>query len=137
MRKISNVLALIRTTNFLFILLFVHVNLSSSQQIDKQSFQAQLSNAINENFLKSVVIASNQSSSSISPSEFAQNLASFQTDLVRKRNAECLFEKHQRFEWSAVAFEKLNRSLLDSRPPSMDAKSFSQVIIDELNKKVA
>lgn len=114
---------------------------SSSNQIIDRNVREQIDKALSDQLLRSILEARgknetgilNQTPGSAGSSKYALNLADFQTDLVRKRNAECLFEKHQRFEWSAVEFKPFNRSILDLYRP---AQNLTQHFINELSKKV-
>lgn len=98
--------------------------------------QAMLSRELDQQLVRSIL----KNNTSQSKSQFANDLVSFQTNLVRKRNAQCLFEKHKRFEWSSVVLEKYNishfYSLLNNQTaPNLPPHSFNS-FLDELNKKV-
>lgn len=101
-------------------------------QVIGKSLQAKLSRELEQQLLRSVL--------KNNTSQFANELISFQTDLVRKRNAQCLFEKNKRFEWSSVVFEKYNvshfYSLLNNQSVSNSPPPEFASFLDELNKKV-
>lgn len=99
-----------------------------------KNLQAKISRELDLQLFRSVL------KNSTSQSQFVDDLVSFQTDLVRKRNAQCLFEKNKRFEWSSVMFEKYNIShfyslLHNQSAPNSPPPEFAS-FLDELNKKV-
>lgn len=119
---------------------------SENVGLTKES-RSQLQTTLNEQFLRSILVKSNGSlphgNKNDSVDDFARNLNSFQNELVRKRNAECLFEKHQRFEWSTIKFENFNRSIIEKWTSLNNRKlnlvgndNLTNLILYELNNKV-
>lgn len=108
--------------------------MGAKQHLLGGEIKSRIESDVNERLLKSILLKSNDGALR-NASYVVANLASFQVDLIRKRNAECIFDKHHRFEWSEVKLESFNRSVLSSSL-TIENDNLTNLIFDELNNKV-
>lgn len=132
MKSLRSLIFVIQIYFLLFELKFSIVTEKNSIHLSDES-KLILERILFEQFQNSILFNENVSDTteSSNSNDFSNNIKKFQTNLIRNRNAKCLYEKHQRFDWSLIKFEDFNTSIVQAK-----SNDLTNRILYELNNKV-